>query len=973
MTIADQIRKQLEQPDGLTIEALSPLADEYGRETALVNARLSECTQLLRKGLRSEAIQRAFMKPNVLDWSARLDFPEFDDWLSILQFYGITVPTLLNRDAAQELQEAIVDEQPLEELLRQHRRLAIAKAPLSWRLKVLRRLGEIDSANVVWREDQEQWETVRLKQIPSELREAVGSKSLVSVQSICAELNEGKWAVKPSQDLCKQASKAANSFLYAEQSLQLKSIADQLHAAYGEGNESTASKHYKAWIEIVKAMRSPPPSHLLHSVEPAIEWVQGCSADRERIAKHEKSVAGLEVALQKKSTLAEVQRSYYDVTSMQMGIDPILEQRYKSRVNELQQASKRRLQLGIVAISVSALTVMITLGLWQWNRNYRKAVDDVSSRMTALIDAEELTEADSIVAKLTLQAPQIAKSPEFVSLISKLKVKQDAETSRAERAASAIASAQRDDPATIEIGSLINAEKLAKTPDEKMEIQKVRRAWDRHEQEMVSSQFESIRTSVKGIEDRLLEVQKLPLADVSETELQSMLIDLNKLKENFPRGANRASKILELAAGRALSLRDSVRKQRRDREVRQQATKGMREAKTLEVFQIEMKRFAENLPGDPVANEFSDALREAELWKRTDDWNAWCKTLADALAGGLSSTELKLLTDERKILAKGLSDVPNTAAGVKVLDEQLVKSEQRSASLTSLVEDLNNAVIADLVTIFEASQADPLVGTRRFMAWDARAENDETIKKQASKASKARIVLPVVSDNLGASANIPFTGTISVLDEPRASIRRITRRLESNRSSVLEDWEGGLTMAIQDVVGAQKLDSQIKEILLARLVKTARKGSSAMQESFKELEERLNDRTEKRALWFNSSELNEVLNNDVVVSLREGLKGADIHRRKTNEALSQLAANKLVWVGAMLRNTDGKIEAWLYRDDVPDGDIVCVIPSVQPDKSARIAPTGRVSGKQAFLSVDAETALAGRPLYWIRPAKTNNN
>ncbi len=970
MTITDQIRKQLEQPDGLTIEALSPLADEYGRETAQVNIRLAECTQLLRKGLRSEAIQRAFMKPNVLDWSARLDFSEFDDWLSILQFYGITVPTLLDRDAAQELQEAIVEAQPLEELLRQHRRLAIAKAPLSWRLKVLRRLGELDSFNIVWREDQEQWETVRLKQIPAELKEAVETKSLVSVQSICTELNESKWAVAPSQDLCKRASKAANSFLHAQQSLQLKSIADQLHAAYSEGNESTASKQYKAWTEIVTVMRSPPPSDLVQAVEPAIEWLQGCTEDRDRIAKHEKAAANLEIALQKKSTLADVQRSYYDVTTMQMGIDPILEQRYKSRVNELQQASKRRLQLSIVAISVSALTVMTALGLWQSNRTYRKAVDDASSRMTALFDAEELTEAESIVTKLTLQSPQIAKSPEFASLIGKLKVKQDTETSRAERVKSAIAAAQSDDPTKIDVGNLISAEKQAKTPEEKMEIQKVRRAWDRYEQEVVSTQFESIRTSVTAVEDRLLEIQKLPLADVSETELQSLLIDLNKLTVDFPRGANRASKILELAAERALSIRDSVRKQRRDMDVRQQATKGMREAKSLELFQNEMKRFAEKLPGDPVATEFSDALREAELWKQTDSWNSWCKSLADALAGGLSPTELKSLAAERKTLSNGLADVPNTATAVKVLDEQLAMSEQRSASLTSLLEDLNNAVIADLITIFEASSADPRVGTRRFMTWDARAENDETIKKQASKT---RIVLPVVSDNLGASANIPFTGKITVLDEPRASIRKITRRLETNRSSVLEDWEGGLTLAIHDVVGGHNLDSQIKEILLTRLVKTAREGSPSMRDAFKDLEERLNDRTEKRAFWFNSSEMNETLNNDVLVSFRDGVKRVDILRRTTNETLTQLAANKLVWVGAMLRNPNGKIEAWLYRDDVPDGEIVSIVPSVQPASSARIAVVGHVKEKQAFFSGDAETALAGRPLYWIRPVKTNSN
>ncbi len=970
MTITDQIRKQLEQPDGLTIEALTPLAEEYGRETAQVNARLSECTQLLRKGLRSEAIQRAFMKPNVLDWSARLDFSEFDDWLAILQFYGITVPTLLDRDAAQEIQEAIVDEQPLEDLLRQHRRLAIAKAPLSWRLKVLRRLGEIDSANVVWREDQEQWETVRLKQIPAELKEAVESKSLVSVQSICAELNECKWAVTPSQDLCKRATKTANSFLHAEQSLQLKSIADQLHAAYGEGNESTAAKQYRAWTEIVNAMRSPPPADLVQSVEPAIEWLQGCTEDRERIAKHEKASASLEDALQRKSTLADIQRSYYDVTSMQMGIDPILEQRYKARVNELQQATKRRLQLAITAISVSAVTLMIALGLWQWNQTYRKAVDDSSSRLTALIEAEELTEADSIVKKLTLQAPHIAKAPELVSLIAKLKVKQDAEASRAERASSAIATAQSADPTEIDIGNVMSAEKLAKTAEEKMEIQKVRRAWERRELEIANDQLETIRTRVKTVEDRLLDIQKMPLADVPETELQSMLIDLNKLTVDYPKGANRAAKILELAMERATSLRNSVRKQRRDVEIRQQATKGMREATTLDKFQSEMKQFADKLPGDPVATEFAEALREAELWRRADAWNVWCKSLADSLAGGLSPTELKSLLAERTTIVNGLSDIPNTASASKVLEDQLAMSEQRSAILASLLEDLNNAVIADLVTISEAFGVDPRLGKRRFMTWDARAENDEAIKMQASK-SKA--VLPVVSDNLGASTNVTFTGKITLSDEPRSLIRKISRRLETNRSSILEDWEGGLTLTMQEVVGGQNLDSQIKEILLTRLVKAAREGSAAMRDAFFELDGTLNDRTEKRAFWFNSSEINTTLANEVLAPVREGMKRIDVLQSEANETLRQLAASKLVWVGSMLRDSHGTIEAWLYRDDVPDGEIVSIVPSVQPANSSRVVIVGRVKANQASLSNAAETALAGRPLYWIRPVKKNSN
>jgi hypothetical protein len=138
INLVDQIRQQLSQPDGITHETMQPLADEYSVEAMEVNARLLESIQLLRKGQRSEAIQLANSKPNVLEWSARLDFVELDEWIDILQFLGITPPPVIHRDAAQQLQEAIVEEQPLEELLRQQRKLAIANAPLSWRLKVLK-------------------------------------------------------------------------------------------------------------------------------------------------------------------------------------------------------------------------------------------------------------------------------------------------------------------------------------------------------------------------------------------------------------------------------------------------------------------------------------------------------------------------------------------------------------------------------------------------------------------------------------------------------------------------------------------------------------------------------------------------------------------------------------------------------------------------------------------------------------------
>ena len=127
MSIVDQIREQLGRADGIRGEDLESLALAYSAEVAQINQRLTDCSLLLRKGLRSEAIQQANMRPNLLEWAARLDFPELEEWNEILMFFELPVPKTLNRAAVQQLQEAIVEEQPLTELLRQHRRLAMLR------------------------------------------------------------------------------------------------------------------------------------------------------------------------------------------------------------------------------------------------------------------------------------------------------------------------------------------------------------------------------------------------------------------------------------------------------------------------------------------------------------------------------------------------------------------------------------------------------------------------------------------------------------------------------------------------------------------------------------------------------------------------------------------------------------------------------------------------------------------------------
>lgn len=878
------------------------------------------------------------------------------------------MPTLLDRDAAQQLQEAIVDEQPLEELLRQHRRLAIAKAPLQWRLKVLRTLVKTDSLNPVWREDQVQWETIRLKQIPNELKRAIEAKEILAVRDISTELNNSNWAIKPPADLCKRAASSASSFHFDEQVLQLRSIADRLHAAYSEGNEAAASRQSQAWNDIVRTLSKPLPEDVAQSVEPAMEWLKGCAEERERVERHATATAALGSSLQQKSPLADIQRAYYDLTSMQMGVDPILEQRYQTSVAELRQTTRRRMQMTFFAVASSAVTLLVLFGLWQWNRTYRLAVSDSVARLTELIVSKNFAEAESLVQKLTSQAPSIVQSPEVGALVSKLQSAQDAESTRSSRVAGLIEEAKQEDASQIDISKVLVAEKDAVTPAEKDAIRRIRLAWEDHERKIREAQFQLANTRIQEFEKRLQEIQQMALNDVSETELNSIVLDLGKIPTEFPKSGVQSSKLLDVAMERAASLLKSIRRQRSEQEQRQLSMRGLRESTSRQAFESELKRYVDKLPGDSIAKEFAEVLAESGVRDSVETWNGLCKELGASGSGGLSQDKLTKLVKAFADLEAVLKGVPDDGILVE-LKELATRMEARATALDSLVDELNNSVIGELVTIMEPSGNDKGNSTRRFMSYDSRVGNAEAISKLGDTS---RISLPVISDALGAVSQENFRGKLVIVDEPRSSIRKITKRIETNRKAMVTDWESEVLATIQELTSNPKLDGRMKELLLVRLLKTARAGSTAMDDSFTSLDGKLSDSADQRTLWFIKSNFDSSLDSSLAKLLQTGAKEALLKRDVSKQQLNVLANKQLVWVGAMLRDPKGKLEAWVYRDDVPDGAIYTIATIPNDKNKGQVIAVGSIRNKKLSFQNTPETALAGRPLFWLRfdqPAK----
>src|SRR5947209_914413 len=132
--IVDQIRGFVQSSDQTRNERLEGLASGYAEACIEVNQRLGRCQWLLQQGLRSEAIQLAESEPKLLGAIATLDFPERADWDELVGIYGLAAAPKLMVEAASFLNEAYAQEEPLQDLLRTHRRLAMQRAPLRLRI-----------------------------------------------------------------------------------------------------------------------------------------------------------------------------------------------------------------------------------------------------------------------------------------------------------------------------------------------------------------------------------------------------------------------------------------------------------------------------------------------------------------------------------------------------------------------------------------------------------------------------------------------------------------------------------------------------------------------------------------------------------------------------------------------------------------------------------------------------------------------
>ncbi len=181
----------------LQAQTVAALAADYQNKCQEANERVRQCSQLLRRGLRGEALQLAEQDPNLIDLVTLLDFADRQPWCELLRRYDLPLPPELMIDVAADLNAAYALEQPVAVLLKKHRLQGLSRAPLNQRIATMKEIAKADPTNSIWNDDLRVFETKRHEQIQNEAQAATKMMNVAVLEALDRELSEPGWIAPP--------------------------------------------------------------------------------------------------------------------------------------------------------------------------------------------------------------------------------------------------------------------------------------------------------------------------------------------------------------------------------------------------------------------------------------------------------------------------------------------------------------------------------------------------------------------------------------------------------------------------------------------------------------------------------------------------------------------------------------------------------------------------------------------------------
>ncbi len=634
--IVDQIRAFVEATDQTRTPVLDELAKAYAEACAEVSQRLVKCQRLLQQGLRSEAIQLAEVQPRLLDSVALLDFPERGAWDELVQMYGLPEAARFRVEVAAFLNEAYAQEDPLQDLLRTHRRLALTRGPVKARIGVMRKLAAQDPNNPVWTEDLRIFEKTRFQQIQLEAADAAKRHDVGTVGHLLGELEAPNWQEPPPQVLVQGLRKVDAKFRGQQNLAILTELECQLNNAFELSNPIGGRLAHDRWFTVVHSFQLSPKDPIHARVEAALSWLDEQDRLDEADRQHEAATQTLLQALDdpKRIGPAALEAMGNAVLGHGSGMSESLQKRYLDRLWG-EHAAFARWKQRIFAGSVAAVVLVASLGFVAIRQQTRR--NDAVQAATVVSDMLELSEleqAGEFLKKLAAADPGLLDYPELVDVRSRFQAASDKEVERALKFDEALRLADQAPVHDPKPAALETARSLARLATEKTAVEQLA---ERRQNSLIQNRdqidkevtpgLDTLGTKIAQMKSRLETAKPGSKEAAALTEqVASVQIELASLGAKLAHAGDSVQALSGALTHDLDSIRTEVAQRERrinleDRITRSVEYSAAGETSDLDPFADLLEQYVKALAGTPRSRAVGQLATERRIWQSLLKWN----------------------------------------------------------------------------------------------------------------------------------------------------------------------------------------------------------------------------------------------------------------------------------------------------------------------------------------------------------------
>lgn len=374
-----------------------------------VNARLRRCDELLRRGLRQEALQECESGPSLLDLVTELDLPEWEAWAHYASQYGLSEPPSLLIEVASELNAEFTTAASLDSLLRKHRLQALARSPLSARLSLLRTIAERDPGNHAWKEDLTAYEAARLKQVGAEFRQRFEAKDLVGVEALRRELENSRWQTAPPSSIVDPIVRGHMQLVREDARRRLVRLAQAIDQQFAAFDLPALEMSHEQWQRYAALSGLTDKDSLAAQVDQAFAWLAQEHAAAAGAQEFQSALANFEFALDDSTTSRhELGRLRTIVERFDQPIPERILRRCDERQRALIRAEQQRFRLTVLGVGTGIALAGGLLWLviaWQIsNRELRNA----ETTLRRLVAEKAFLQAQETLERLPVSIRQSA-------------------------------------------------------------------------------------------------------------------------------------------------------------------------------------------------------------------------------------------------------------------------------------------------------------------------------------------------------------------------------------------------------------------------------------------------------------------------------------------------------------------------------------------------------------------------------------